>query len=125
VEVVPEINLDDVLSMDLDAAVSLMLTRVKVESEKGAALFQTTQSIANDVRLLIESTGAKVTGDDIEVVTKRGWLHKAKTRDAAWNKRWCILKGNQLFYYRSMTDLVCSPSVWLTPAGKPRRRCLA
>ncbi|ESP03132.1 hypothetical protein LOTGIDRAFT_171735 [Lottia gigantea] len=39
-----------------------------------------------------------------------GWLYKRKTRDRGpltkhWVKRWCILKNNNLYYYKEKDDL--------------------
>ena len=35
---------------------------------------------------------------------KEGYLHKRGDFHKGWQKRWCVLKGNLLFYYEKRVD---------------------
>ncbi|KAG0182149.1 polar growth protein [Apophysomyces sp. BC1034] len=63
----------------------------------------------NTKALLAQST---VEGSDISTMIDtfkapehEGWLHKQSDRYKTWNKRWFVLKGANLFYFKSPKDV--------------------
>ncbi|ORX54021.1 PH-domain-containing protein [Hesseltinella vesiculosa] len=43
--------------------------------------------------------------DEFQAPEHEGWLHKQSDRYKTWNKRWFVLKGNNLFYFKSPKDV--------------------
>ncbi|KAI8988852.1 hypothetical protein BDB01DRAFT_783364 [Pilobolus umbonatus] len=45
------------------------------------------------------------TTDAFQAPEHEGWLHKQSDRYKTWNKRWFVLKGSNLFYFKSPKDV--------------------
>ncbi|KAG1196236.1 hypothetical protein G6F35_013024 [Rhizopus arrhizus] len=43
--------------------------------------------------------------DDNNTPQMQGWLHKQGCKYKTWNKRWFVLKGSNLFYFKSSKDV--------------------
>lgn len=49
----------------------------------------------------------------LQKVIKEGYLHKRGGRIPSWHKRWFILKGDILFYYRNPSVSICVVKAYL------------
>ncbi|KAI8393722.1 uncharacterized protein BYT42DRAFT_552009 [Radiomyces spectabilis] len=45
------------------------------------------------------------TADAFQAPEHEGWLHKQSDKYKTWNKRWFVLKGSNLFYFKSPKDV--------------------
>lgn len=48
-----------------------------------------------------ESSGRASTTESFVAPEHEGWLHKQSDKYKTWNKRWFVLKGTNLFYFKS------------------------
>ncbi|KAI9322392.1 hypothetical protein BX666DRAFT_609843 [Dichotomocladium elegans] len=51
------------------------------------------------------NSNANAPQDGFQVPEHEGWLHKQGDRYKTWNKRWFVLKGSNLFYFKSPKDV--------------------
>ncbi|CAO3611781.1 unnamed protein product [Cunninghamella blakesleeana] len=55
--------------------------------------------------LSIDSSLQRPSTDEFQAPEHEGWLHKQSDRYKTWNKRWFVLKGTNLFYFKSPKDV--------------------
>ncbi|CAO3600571.1 unnamed protein product [Absidia cylindrospora] len=53
----------------------------------------------------IDSAVQRISTDEFQAPEHEGWLHKQGDRYKTWNKRWFVLKGTNLFYFKSPKDV--------------------
>ncbi|KAI8098777.1 uncharacterized protein BX664DRAFT_271602 [Halteromyces radiatus] len=61
-----------------------------------------------DQTLSMASVGSSVqrpSTDEFQAPEHEGWLHKQSDKYKTWNKRWFVLKGTNLFYFKSPKDV--------------------
>lgn len=50
----------------------------------------------------VEATGlSRSSSNAFKAPEHEGWLHKQGDKYKTWNKRWFVLKGSNLFYFKS------------------------
>ncbi|KAI8382991.1 hypothetical protein BD560DRAFT_385732 [Blakeslea trispora] len=54
---------------------------------------------------LEEPTTTRTSTTDYQAPEHEGWLHKQSDKYRTWNKRWFVLKGTNLFYFKSPKDV--------------------
>ncbi|ORY99848.1 hypothetical protein BCR43DRAFT_521070 [Syncephalastrum racemosum] len=59
----------------------------------------------NGRKLSVASVDPQLTADPFQAPEHEGWLHKQSERYKTWNKRWFVLKGSNLFYFKSPKDV--------------------
>ncbi|SAM08125.1 hypothetical protein [Absidia glauca] len=53
----------------------------------------------------IDSAIQRISTDEFQAPEHEGWLHKQGDKYKTWNKRWFVLKGTNLFYFKSPKDV--------------------
>ncbi|KAI8344477.1 hypothetical protein BC941DRAFT_10661 [Chlamydoabsidia padenii] len=53
----------------------------------------------------IDSAIQRISADEKQAPEHEGWLHKQGDKYKTWNKRWFVLKGTNLFYFKSPKDV--------------------
>lgn len=48
-----------------------------------------------------EQSNRTSTTEAFQAPEHEGWLHKQSDKYKTWNKRWFVLKGSNLFYFKS------------------------
>ncbi|CAO3597691.1 unnamed protein product [Absidia cylindrospora] len=53
----------------------------------------------------IDNPIPRLSADESQAPDHEGWLHKQGDKYKTWNKRWFVLKGTNLFYFKSPKDV--------------------
>lgn len=61
---------------------------------------------------------SKISVKSLGQCTREGWLTKQGGSIKTWKKRWFILKGNTLFYFKTRTDQDLTGSITLEPSSE-------
>ncbi|KAG1056800.1 hypothetical protein G6F43_001327 [Rhizopus delemar] len=81
---------------------------IKLTTSKSTPSRQSTLT-ANTHKLSVspfeESSGRASTTESFVAPEHEGWLHKQSDKYKTWNKRWFVLKGTNLFYFKSPKDV--------------------
>lgn len=71
-------------------------------------MFITKRQISNAHKLSVSSfddttnlANRQSTTEAFQAPEHEGWLHKQSDKYKTWNKRWFVLKGSNLFYFKS------------------------